>query len=98
MPILEPQIRRIAPDVVQAHWSSLTPAAQESVRALFRDAARPVLMRYRDGERRVEAQAAIDEFLRVVERKLPRFPFPPGTRDAHFEYEKLLDSNVCRNL
>ncbi|KAI9886003.1 MAG: hypothetical protein M1823_002225, partial [Watsoniomyces obsoletus] len=93
-PSLEPQIKRVAPDVVNSKWSNLSPPAQEQVRDLFRTVARPLLMRYRDEERRLEAQEAIGDFLETLDRKLPRFPFPPGTRDAHFDYEKLLDSNV----
>ena len=94
LPALEPQIRRIAPEIVNAQWTNLSPAAQDHMRHMLRDTARPVLMRYREGERRIEAQAAIDDFLQSVDRKLPRFPFPPSTRDVHFEYEKMLDSNV----
>ena len=29
-------------------------------------------------------------------RRLPRMPFPPGTKEVHFNYEALLDSNVGR--
>ena len=55
-------------------------------------------MRYRDEERRAEAQVAIEAFLSTVERKLPRFPFPPRTKDAQFDYERLLDGNVGETI
>lgn len=97
-PSLEPQIKRVAPDVVNSKWMNLSPPAQDQVRELFRTVARPLLMRYRDDERRAEAEEAMGDFLQTVDRKLPRFPFPPGTRDAHFDYQKLLDSNVRISL
>ena len=93
-PTLQPEIRHIAPETVNTKWINLSPAAQRQVRDLIRAAARPVLVRYRDDDRRVEAQAAVDELRDEIERKLPRFPFPPDTRDGHFDYEALLDGNV----
>lgn len=79
---------------MNSKWVNLSIPAQEQVRGLFRAVERTLLMRYRDEEKRVEAQLALNSFLQDVERKLPRFPFPPDTKDAHFDYEKLLESNV----
>ena len=62
--------------------------------ALFQAVERPVMMRYHDPRRREEAQVALTPVLRTLRRKLPRMAFPPNTKEAHFNYESMLDSNV----
>ena len=94
IPTLQPEIKQIPPDTVNSKWVNLSQPAQEQVRGLFKSAERAVYMRARDEEKKAEAQFAVETLLQGVERKLPRFPFPPDTRDAHFDYEKLLGSNV----
>lgn len=96
-PALESQIKHVPPDVVSSKWVNLSNTSQEQVRRLLRAVQRPVVARYRDDSKRAEAQLAIHSFIETLERKLPRFPFPPNTKDAHFDYEKLLDSNVSRH-
>ncbi|KAI9782274.1 MAG: hypothetical protein M1816_001936 [Peltula sp. TS41687] len=85
--------KHVPPEVVNSKWVNLSVPAQEQVRGLFRAVERPLFMRYRDEDKRAEAQFAVTALLQEVERKLPGFPFPPDTRDAHFDYEKLLESN-----
>ncbi len=93
-PGLEAQFKHIPPSVVSSKWVNLSSTSQEQVRELLRAVERPVIAKYTDDKKRAMAQAAIGSFIESVERKLPRFPFPPNTPDAHFDYEKLLDANV----
>ncbi|KAI9832353.1 MAG: hypothetical protein M1826_002039 [Phylliscum demangeonii] len=94
LPILRRETKQIAPETVNAKWVNLSESSQEQVRALFRAVARPVLVHQRDDdERRAEVQAGLDALLSGMEHKLPRFPFPPDTKDEHFDFEKLLAGN-----
>ncbi|KAI9792397.1 MAG: hypothetical protein M1816_002281 [Peltula sp. TS41687] len=92
-PTLEQEIKLVPPEVVNSKWVNLSVPAQEQVRGLFTAVERTLVMRDRDEDKRAEAQLALNSLLQDLERKLPRFPFPPDTKDAHFDYEKLLESN-----
>ncbi|KAI9843854.1 MAG: hypothetical protein M1838_002426 [Thelocarpon superellum] len=92
-PTLKARIKHISQDVVTSQWTPLPESAQQHVRQLFQAVERPVLMRHRDQRRRAEVQVALAPVLRTLHRKLPRMAFPPTTKDAHFNYEHLLDQN-----
>lgn len=50
-------------------------------------------MRQRDERKRVEAQAALGGVVKTLERRLPRMPFPPLTKNAVFDYESVLNEH-----
>jgi kinetochore protein Fta7 len=97
-PTLKPHVRRIPRQTVSTKWDVLSQAAQEQARELFKAIERPVLMSYRNDRRREEAQSILGSVLRKLTTKIPRMPFPSQTKDIHFNYEMLLDANVCTFL
>ncbi|KAI9891978.1 MAG: hypothetical protein M1814_002173 [Vezdaea aestivalis] len=95
---LEPRIRRISKHVVDARWAPLLEAAQKQVKDLFASVERPVVMRIPEGKRRQEAQTALGSVLKRLNARVPRMPFPPTTKDTHFDFEKLLDLNLTPTI
>jgi kinetochore protein Fta7 len=96
-PQLEPRTVRIPRSQISTKWNVLPDSSHAQLRDIFRSVERPVVMKFRDERKRVQAEAAIGSLVKRLERKLPRMPFPPGSgRDtAGFGFEKTLDSNVC---
>ncbi|KAI9819443.1 MAG: hypothetical protein M1832_004006 [Thelocarpon impressellum] len=92
-PTLQARVQHISQDAVTSKWTPLSASAQERVLAVLQTVERPATTRHRDQKRRTEAQAALAPVLRTLRRKLPRMAFPPTTKDAHFDYESMLDSN-----
>ncbi|KAI9820655.1 MAG: hypothetical protein M1827_005024 [Pycnora praestabilis] len=90
---LKPRIRHIPQDVVTSKWEVLTGPVQDQVRELFKAVQRPVVMMHQDENRRSEAQTALKFVSRSLEKKLPRWPFPPNVKDSHFNYEELLNGS-----
>ncbi|KAI9804762.1 MAG: hypothetical protein M1825_001130 [Sarcosagium campestre] len=91
-PQLQPRTKRVPLDDVKK-WERLPDATQETVNGLFKAAERPVLMKYRDGKSRVEAQGAVSTILAKLGKSITKLPFPRNTRDNHFDYEAMLDEN-----
>ena len=97
-PILKPRVRRVPRQTVSTKWDVLPQAAQEQVRELLKAIERPVLMSYHNDRRREEAQSILGSVLRKLTTKIPRMPFPSQAKEVHFNYEMLLDANVCAFL
>ena len=93
-PLLKPRERYVKQTVVKDRWDPLPEAAQEKVRQIFQTIERPLVAVQRDEKQRVEGQTVLAQVLRTLERRLPRMPFPPGTREGNFDYEGLLRGNV----
>ncbi len=74
----------------------LTEPSQSRLLNLFETVQRPVLTSYRDDKGKREAQSALAPVVRTLGKRLPRMPFPTYTKDWHFDFEKILDSNVRR--
>ncbi|KKZ61307.1 hypothetical protein EMCG_04024 [[Emmonsia] crescens] len=96
--ILKPRTRHIAEHTIKAKWTTLPESVQEKIKELFRSIERPVITRHRDERKRIEAQTAVVAVRRNLGRRLPRMPFPPGTKDADFDYEAALDDNRALEL
>lgn len=92
---LKPRTRHIPQDVITTKWSALPNPAQQQVRELFTAAKRPVILGCRNEKRRREAEVALGAVVGKLEKQLPRMPFPPKTREYHFDLEKLMERNVC---
>ncbi|QKX59901.1 uncharacterized protein TRUGW13939_07043 [Talaromyces rugulosus] len=90
---LKPRTQNVSKRTIKAKWSNLPDAAQEKVRAMFRTLERPVIVLQRDERKRVEAQTALGSVVKTLERRLPRMPFPPMTKDATFDYEATLNEH-----
>ncbi|OJD17224.1 hypothetical protein AJ78_02661 [Emergomyces pasteurianus Ep9510] len=96
--ILKPRTRHIAERTIKTKWTTLPDSVQEKVKELFRSIERPVITRHRDERKRIEAQTAVLAVRKNLGRRLPRMPFPPGTKDADFDYEVALDDNRALEL
>ncbi|EEH11557.1 conserved hypothetical protein [Histoplasma capsulatum G186AR] len=96
--ILKPRTRHIAERTIKTKWTTLPDSVQGMIKDLFRSIERPVVMRHRDERKRIEAQTAVVAVRKNLGRRLPRMPFPPGTKDADFDYEAALDENRALEL
>lgn len=91
---LKPRTRNIPQDVVASKWVPPSQLVQQQVRELFKAAKRPVILSRRDDRRRLEAETILEAVVRKLEDQLPKMPFPPKTKDVHFDLEKLIERNV----
>jgi hypothetical protein len=55
---------------------------------------RPVLMAIKNEGRRTTAQGMIDAAIIRVDANLSKIPLPPGSKDRHFDFERILNENV----
>ncbi|KAJ5223833.1 hypothetical protein N7468_008375 [Penicillium chermesinum] len=90
---LKPSVRRVPEKTIKSKWATLPEPVQDKVRGLFHAIERPVIMRHSNEKKRIEAQAAVHAVVRNLGKRLPRMPFPPITKDAHFDYESALDEH-----
>lgn len=67
------------------------------MKLLFQSVELPVITRNRDEKKRVEAQSALATVRKNLGKRLPKMPFPAGTRDGSFDYEGALGESVCYN-
>jgi kinetochore protein Fta7 len=91
---LKPRTREISHAIVKSKWTSLPAPAQQQVRELVKSAMRPVILMQRSERRRAEVESALSLLVKKLDRRVPRMPFPPKTKDNHFDLEKLLERNV----
>ncbi|EEH23011.1 hypothetical protein PABG_05222 [Paracoccidioides brasiliensis Pb03] len=96
--ILKPRIRHISERRIKTKWTTLPDSVQEKIKDLFQSIERPVITRHRDERKRIDAQAAVVAVRKNLGRRLPRMPFPPGTKDADFDYEAALEDNRVLEL
>jgi hypothetical protein len=93
-PVLTTRVKKISRATIESKWHLLPAEAQEKVRETLRNVARPVISSIRNNEeRRIEAQDAVSSVIRKVERQLPGMPFPPTTKEFHFDHDRLLEGN-----
>ncbi|KAA6414456.1 MAG: hypothetical protein FRX48_01205 [Lasallia pustulata] len=90
---LKPRVKYVPQRVIRSQWRVLPEVVQYKVKEIFRSLERPVITSHRDEGKRTEAQIAVASITRTLGRRLPRMPFPPDTKEIHFNYEALLDSN-----
>ncbi|KAI9677696.1 MAG: hypothetical protein M1829_002468 [Trizodia sp. TS-e1964] len=91
--MLEPQIKRVRKDVLMTKWSTLGEAPKQAVKELWKSIERPVVNVSRDEKKRTEAAAVVGGIRRKLGARLSRWPFPPNTKELHFDYERLLNEN-----
>ncbi|KAM5447457.1 hypothetical protein MaudCBS49596_005968 [Microsporum audouinii] len=87
---LQPRIRHINEETIKSKWTTLPDSTQEKVKQLFLSVELPVITRNRDEKKRVEAQSALATVRKNLGKRLPKMPFPAGTRDGSFDYESAL--------
>jgi len=51
-------------------------------------------MAIKNENRRTVAQAMLDAMINKIDRKLEQIPLPQGSRDRHFDFEKVINENV----
>ncbi|KAJ5243363.1 uncharacterized protein N7469_001690 [Penicillium citrinum] len=90
---LKPQVRRVPEKTIKTKWAPLPEPVQEKVRELFHSLERPVIMRNKNEQKRIEAQTAVQAVVRNLEKRLPRMPFPPITKDSNFDFESALNEH-----
>lgn len=90
---LKPRTKRISQNVITSKWAPLPITAQNQVCELFKTAKRPVILSRRDERQRKEAETVLENMARRLEKQLPRMPFPPKSKDTHFDLDKLVERN-----
>ncbi|CAI7622015.1 unnamed protein product [Penicillium bialowiezense] len=90
---LKPQVRRVPEKTIKSKWAPLPEPVQEKVRDMFHSLERPVIMRNQNERKRIEAQGAVQAVVRNLNKRLPRMPFPPVTKDSNFDYESALNEH-----
>lgn len=91
---LKPRTRHISTSVINDKWTALPQGAQHNVRELFKAAKRPVILSRRDEAHRREAEMVLDHIVQRLEKRLPQMPFPPKSKEDHFNLDKLVERNV----
>ncbi|WEW57163.1 hypothetical protein PRK78_002625 [Emydomyces testavorans] len=90
---LIPRTRHISERVIKAKWTTLPEAIQDRIKELFHSIELPVLTKQRDEKKRIQAQTALGAVRKNLGKRLPRMPFPPGTKAISFDYEAALNEN-----
>ncbi|KAF2762129.1 Sec6-domain-containing protein [Pseudovirgaria hyperparasitica] len=92
-PHLKPRTRYIPQSVVKSKWTHLSVSAQDQVKEIFKAAKWPVVASRKDEKHRREAEAILGQLVQRLETRLPNMPFPPKTKELHFDLEKLMERN-----
>ncbi|OKL61684.1 hypothetical protein UA08_02981 [Talaromyces atroroseus] len=90
---LKPHVKNVSKHTIKSKWTALPEPVQDKVRSMFRSLERPVIVRQRDERKRIEAQTALTAVVKTLERRLPRMPFPPLTKDTVFDHESMLNEH-----
>ncbi|KMP05392.1 hypothetical protein CIRG_05073 [Coccidioides immitis RMSCC 2394] len=90
---LVPRTRHVSEKTVKSKWTTLPEPVQDRIKDLFHAVEFPVLTRQREGRKRVEAQSALNAVRKNLGKRLPRMPFPPGTKENSFNYESAFNEN-----
>ncbi|KAI9695201.1 MAG: hypothetical protein M1820_008837 [Bogoriella megaspora] len=90
--VLRPHTRQIPRATITSKWSTLSPVALQHARETLKAAKRSVVMSHWDERRRAEADTAINIAVKKVEKKMPRMPFPPKTKETCFDFDKLAEN------
>jgi hypothetical protein len=109
LPVITLRTRRLAMSVTKKQWTFLTPESRVAAIAVLRDIERhephrhglpnrtnirPVLMAIKNENRRTTAQAMIEHTINRVATQLEKIPLPPGSKDRHFDFERVINENV----
>jgi hypothetical protein len=55
-------------------------------------------MAVKNENRRTTAQAMIEHTINRVATQLEKIPLPPGSKDRHFDFERVINENVLAFL
>ena len=55
-------------------------------------------MAIKNENRRTTAQALIEHTINRIDAQLEKIPLPPGLKDRHFDFEKIINENVMLTL
>ena len=55
-------------------------------------------MAIKNENRRTTAQALIEHTINRIDAKLEKIPLPLGSKERHFDFERIIDENVRRML
>lgn len=90
---MKPIVKHISQSTIRSRWTSLDEDAQAKVASIFRSIELPVLARYASEQKKIEAQHTIGSVTATLTKRIPKMPFPPRTKELHFDYEALVKSN-----
>jgi kinetochore protein Fta7 len=88
---LKPRTARIPQEKITSEWKSLNSSAVERVADILTVARRNVISSVKTKKRANEVEKIVDGVQQLLQRRLPRMPFPPKTKEINFDLEKLLD-------
>lgn len=91
---LKPTIRKVPQEVISSDWKRLPEPAQRQIQTILLTAKRTAINSFRDPRRRKEVQGVLDVMHRKLEKRLPRSPFPPFSKAAHFDLEEQIERSV----
>jgi hypothetical protein len=91
---LRPRTRQIPQNVITRQWKLMSDSTSHQIREIFRMAKRPIIMAQRNEIKRKEVDEILRGLVHKLEKRCPRIPFPPKTKDMHFDLDKLLEENV----
>ncbi|OCK77723.1 hypothetical protein K432DRAFT_384432 [Lepidopterella palustris CBS 459.81] len=90
---LKPRTRHIPQAIIVSKWGAPSEQVRQQIRELFKLAKIPIITNRRDDARRHEAEIVLGTVIKRLEGRLPNMPFPPRTKDMHFDLEKVVERN-----
>lgn len=90
---MKSRVKHVSQNIIRSKWTVLDGDAQAKVEELLRSTELPVLASYSSEQRKIEAQIALRSINGTLCKCLPRMPFPPKTKEIHFDYDTLVKDN-----
>lgn len=92
---LKPYTKQFTTDTISSDWRIMPQSAQDQMKAIIVRAKRMIVGRAGDLRKAAEVEQALDPLAKRLDRRLPRMPYPPRTKDVHFDMDKMLERTVC---
>lgn len=92
---LKPYTKQFTTDTISSDWRIMPQSAQDQIKSIVIRAKRMIVGRAGDLRKAAEVEQAIDPLAKRLDRRLPRMPYPPRTKDIHFDMDRLLERTVC---
>ncbi|KAF6237885.1 hypothetical protein HO173_004086 [Letharia columbiana] len=90
---MKSRVKHVSQNIIRSKWTVLDGDAQAKVEELLRSTELPVLASYSSEQRKIVAQIALRSINGTLCKCLPRMPFPPKTKEIHFDYDTLVKDN-----
>ncbi|KAF4637756.1 hypothetical protein G7Y89_g329 [Cudoniella acicularis] len=90
--------RKVPRHIIEERWGSLSQNCVGHIERVLVDVQRPVVIHFRDENKRIQASAALQMVSRRLLSKISKgLPFPPGTtrqQEDDFDFEKITDRRL----